>query len=92
MNTKQSGSSRITLAALAMTGVATLGLSGVSHAGCAPTSFQSAPPSGAAASADPSGFIRTDWRGPRSPIVGIWKFEMLSKSTKTHRIRCPKEH
>lgn len=89
MNTKQSGSSRITLTALAMAGVATLGLSGVSHAGCAPTSFQSAPSSGATASADPSGFIRTAWRGPDRAIVGLWKFEMLSKSTSTNKNPMP---
>jgi hypothetical protein len=72
-----------------MAGVATFGMSGVSHAGCAPTSFQSAPSSGAAATADPSGFIRTDWRGPESLIVGVWKFEMLSKSTKTNKNPMP---
>jgi hypothetical protein len=85
MNTKQSGSSRITLTALAMSGVAALGLSGISHAGCAPTTFQTAPAPGGAANADPSGFIRTDWRGPERAIVGVWKFEMLSKSTSTHK-------
>jgi hypothetical protein len=89
MNTKQSGSSRITLTALAMTGVAALGLSGVSHAGCAPGPFQAAPAPGGAASADPSGFIKTDWRGPERAIVGVWKFEMLSKSTSTHKNPMP---
>ena len=84
MSTRQSGSPRITLTALALTGVAALGLSGVSHAGCAPTSFQAAPAPGDAANADVSGFIRTDWRGPERGIVGVWKFEMLSKSTATH--------
>lgn len=89
MNTKQSGSSRITLTALALTGVAALGLSGVSHAGCAPTPFQAAPAPGGAANADPAGFIRTDWRGPERAIVGVWKFEMLSKSTATHKNPMP---
>lgn len=82
MNTKQSGSPRITLAALVMTGVATLGLSGVSHAGCAPTTSPVVPAPGAA-SADLGSFIRTDYH-PERAIVGLWKFEMLSKSTATH--------
>lgn len=89
MNTKQSGSSRITLAALAVTGVAAFGLSGVSHAGCAPNTFQAAPAPGGAASADLGGFIRTDYRGPERAIVGLWKFEMLSKSTSTNKNPMP---
>jgi hypothetical protein len=84
MNTKQSGSSRITLAALVMAGVTTLGLSGVSHAGCAPTPLEAAPAPGGAADANLGTFLRTDYREPRA-IVGLWKFEMLSKSTPTHK-------
>lgn len=88
MNTKQSGSQRITLAALVMTGVATLGLSGVSHAGCAPTPLQAAPAPGGAADAGLGTFLDVDYRAPQA-IVGLWKFEMLSKSTPTHKNTMP---
>lgn len=87
MNTKQSGSPRITLTAVLATGVATFGLSGVSHAGCAPTTFP-AVPTPSAAGADPGYFIRTDYHAER-PIVGLWKFEMLSKSTTTNKNPMP---
>jgi hypothetical protein len=91
MNTKQSGSSRGTLAALVMAGVATLGLSGVSHAGCAPIP-QAAPAPGAtgdgAGGFIQTGYFQTDWRD-RPAIVGLWKFEMLSKSTATNKNPMP---
>ncbi len=86
MNTKQSGSSRITLAALVVTGAATLGLSGVSHAGCAPT--PQAVPAPGAATTNLGSFLKVDYREPRA-IVGLWKFEMLAKSTSTHKNPMP---
>ena len=86
MNTKQSGSPRITLAALVVTGVATLGLSGVSHAGCAPTP-QAVPAPGVAAT-NLGSFLKVDYLEPRA-IVGLWKFEMLAKSTPTHKNPMP---
>lgn len=89
MNTKQSGSSRVTLAALVVAGVATLGISGVSHAGCAPNTLQTVPAPGVAANADPGNFIRTDYSARKRAIVGLWKFEMLSKSTPTHQNPMP---
>lgn len=88
MNTKQSGSSRITLAALVMTGATALGLCGVSHAGCAPATFRPAPAPGSAAGADLGSFIRTSWV-ERPRIVGLWKFEMLAKSTANHKNPMP---
>jgi hypothetical protein len=85
MNTKQSGSPRITLAALVLTGVAALGLSGVSHAGCSPTSFPAVPAPGGTADTNAGSFLEVDYRDQRPAIVGLWKFEMLSKSTRTHK-------
>lgn len=88
MNTKLSGKPRITVAVLVIAGVATLGLSGVSHAGCAPSTPQAVPTPGGAMDADQGSFIRIDYR-PRPSIVGLWKFEMLSKSTSTHKNSMP---
>jgi hypothetical protein len=89
MNTKLSGSPRITFATLVMAGVATLGLSGVSHAGCAPNPLQALPAPSGAANADLGGFLRVDYREQRPSIVGLWKFEMLAKSTPTHKNSMP---
>lgn len=93
MKTKPAGKSRITFAALLMTGAATLGLSGTSHAGCATAKWsdapQAAPAPGAAMSVAPGGFIRVSDRDSGGAIVGLWKFEMISKSTPTHRNPMP---
>jgi hypothetical protein len=90
MNTKQTGRSRFTAAALALAGVATLGFSSTSHAGCADINWsQAAPAPGGAAESASGSFIKVaDWGSPRT-IVGLWKFEMVSKSTKTHQNPMP---
>ena len=81
---------RITLATLLMTGVAALALSGTSHAGCVAAKWSDAPKAapapGAAASSAEGAFIKVsddDGNSGRT-IVGLWKFEMISKSTPTH--------
>jgi len=88
MNTKSAGKSRITIAALAMTGVATLGFCATSYAGCADAKWSDAPgapaPGGAVSQlmdATPAAFVRI---ADRPTIVGLWKFEMKSKSTPVH--------
>jgi hypothetical protein len=94
MNTKSAGKSRITIAALAMAGVATLGLCATSYAGCADAKWSDAPSAldrGGAVSqlmnSTPGGaFVRI---ADRPTIVGLWKFEMISKSTPTHRNPMP---
>jgi hypothetical protein len=90
MNTKQTGRSRLTAAALVLAGVATFGLSGTSHAGCADANWsRTAPAPGGAADGASGGFIQVaDWSSRRT-IVGLWKFEMLSKSTRTHQNPMP---
>lgn len=95
MNTKSSGKSPVAVAALVMAGIATLGLSAASHAGCAPVKWsdapQAAPAPGAATSVDPGAFVRVDDRDGDSKrtIVGLWKFEMISKSTSSHKNPMP---
>jgi hypothetical protein len=88
MKTEQAAKSRITFAALIMTGVATLGLSAASHAGCVATKWpdpiQAAPTPGAAPGIAPGDFIQVSDRDSGRTIVGLWKFEMVSKSTSTH--------
>jgi hypothetical protein len=92
MNTKLAGKSRITVALLAMTGVATLGFSGTSRAGCADAKWSDAPrtapaPGGAVShliSTTSATFVRIADRGSEPTIVALWKFEMISKSTPTH--------
>ena len=88
MKTKPAGKSRTTVVALLLTGVAALGLSGTSHAGCVPTrlsdALKAAPTSGAAMSGSPGTFVRVSDRDSARTIVGLWKFEMISKSTPTH--------
>ncbi|HEV2271152.1 MAG TPA: hypothetical protein VGR92_16995 [Steroidobacteraceae bacterium] len=87
MKTKPAGT-RMTLATLLLTGVATLGLSGTSHAGCAAAKWSAAPESAPAPGAVMSGaqedFIKVSDRDSARTIVGLWKFEMISKSTSTH--------
>lgn len=92
MNTKSPGKSRFTVVAAAMIGVAALGLSGTSHAGCANAQWsspQAAPAPGAAMAIDPGAFIRTANQDSGPTIVGLWKFEMVSKSTATHQNPMP---
>ncbi|HEY7890348.1 MAG TPA: hypothetical protein VIC29_19160 [Steroidobacteraceae bacterium] len=88
MKTKPAGNSRITLATLLLTGVATLGLSGTSHAGCVAAKWsaapQAAPAPGAAMSNALGNFIKVSDRDSGRTIVGLWKFQMISKSTPTH--------
>lgn len=88
MKTKPAGKSRTTVAALLVTGIASLGLSGMSHAGCMPAKWsdatQAAPAAGEATSIVPGAFIRVSDRDSGRTIVGLWKFEMISKSTPTH--------
>lgn len=88
MKTKPAGKSRITFAALLITGAATLALSGTSHAGCATANWsnalQAAPAPGAAMTNAPGNFIRVADHDSARTIVGLWKFEMISKSTPTH--------
>ena len=88
MKTKPAGT-RMTLATLLLTGVATLGLCGTSHAGCIAAKWSTAPKAapapGAKVSRARGDFIRVsndDDQG--QTIVGLWKFEMISKSTPTH--------
>jgi hypothetical protein len=77
-----------TVAALLVTGIAALGLSGTSHAGCVPTklsaALKAAPTASAAMNTSPGTFVRVSDRDSARSIVGLWKFEMISKSTKTH--------
>lgn len=93
MNTKPEGKSRITVAALLMTGVAALGLSAASHAGCVPVKGsdapQAAPAPGAAGDSMAGTFVRVSDRDSARTIVGLWKFEMISKSTPTHQNPMP---
>ena len=93
MKTKREGKSRVTVAALLLSGVATLGLSAASHAGCVPvkgsTAPQAAPAPGAARDTTGGAFIRVSDRDPARTIVGLWKFEMISKSTPTHQNPMP---
>lgn len=88
MKTKPAGKSRIAFAALLMTGAATLGLSGTSYAGCVAAKWsnapQTAPVPGPAMSIAQGNFIRVSDRDSGRTIVGLWKFEMISKSTPTH--------
>lgn len=89
MNTKQTGRFRLTAAALVLAGVATLGLSGTSHAGCADIKWAQPAPAPGASDDTSDGFIRVaDW-GSKRTIVGLWKFEMISKSTRTHQNPMP---
>ena len=79
------------MAAVIITGIATVGFSAASLANCveAPGSdaARAAPAPDAAASPSRSttagNFIRISDSAERS-IVGLWKFEMISKSTATH--------
>src|SRR5215469_17690165 len=77
MNTK-------TVAALLMTSVATLGFSATSHAGCADAKWSNTPQAVPA-----PGFVRTSDDDSGPTIVGLWKFEMISKSTPTHQNPMP---
>jgi hypothetical protein len=93
MNTKPEGKSRITIAVVLMSSVAALGLSATSHAGCAPAKWsdatQVAPAPGAAMDSTAGSFIRVSDRDSARTIVGLWKFEMISKSTSTHKNPMP---
>jgi hypothetical protein len=90
MNTKSAVKSRI--AAFAMVGVATLGLCATSYAGCADAKWSDAPGAlnrGAVSQlmdSTPAAFVRI---ADRPTIVGLWKFEMISKSTPTHQNPMP---
>lgn len=88
MKTKPAGKSRITFATLLMTGAAALCLTGTSHAGCVAAKWsnerQAAPRPGAAMSTAAGSFIKVSDRDSGRSIVGLWKFEMISKSTPTH--------
>ena len=87
MKTKPAGT-RITLATVLLTGAAAIGLSGTSHAGCAATRWsgapQTAPAPGMTLSDTQGDFIRVSDSDSARTIVGLWKFEMISKSTATH--------
>lgn len=87
MKTKPAGT-RITLATLLVTGAATLGLSATSHAGCVTAKWSDAPKTapapGATLSSMQGDFIKVSDRDSARSIVGLWKFEMISKSTATH--------
>lgn len=93
MTTRLSAKSRITVAALVLSGVTALGVCGTSYAGCAAAKWsdapQAAPAPGAAAAAIPATFIRVSDRESGRTIVGLWKFEMISKSTPTHKNPMP---
>lgn len=93
MKTRQEGKSRITVAALLLSGVAALGLSAASHAGCVPVQGsaapQAAPAPGAATDTTGGAFIRVSDRDSARTIVGLWKFEMIAKSTATHQNPMP---
>jgi hypothetical protein len=93
MNRKPEGKSRITVAALLLTGVAAWGLAATSHAGCAPVKGsdapQAAPAPGAAVDSTAGTFVRVSDRDSARTIVGLWKFEMISKSTPTHQNPMP---
>lgn len=85
MKTKPAGT-RITLATLLMTGVTTLGLSATSHAGCVAAKWSAVPQAtpGVSLSSTQGDFIKVSDRDSARTIVGLWKFEMISKSTATH--------
>lgn len=93
MNTKLRGKPRITGAALLLTGIAALGLSATSQAGCAVAqrlgASQAAPVPGATRDVTPGAFVPVADRDSRRSIVGLWKFEMISKSTSTHKNPMP---
>lgn len=97
MNTKLVDKSRITLTVLVMTGAVTLGFAGTSHAGCADAKWSDAPPAASAPGPEgsrlmnttPGTFIHVADFEPRARIVGLWKFEMISKSTATHENPMP---
>lgn len=86
MKTKPAGRPRTAVAALLITGVAALASSGTSHAGCVPTKLSDALSALPAAATGTSGggFVRVSDRDSERTIVGLWKFEMISKSTPTH--------
>jgi len=86
MKTKPAGRPRTTVAALLITAFTALGLSGTSHAGCVPTKLSEAlkaRPS-AAMNVGAGDFVRVSDSDSARTIVGLWKFEMISKSTPTH--------
>jgi len=85
MNTKTAGRSRVAIAAVMMSGIAAMGLSTTSHAGCVPQ----VAPAPAQADTTAGAFIRTDYRYPARTIVGLWKFQMISKSTAAHKNAMP---
>lgn len=93
MRTNSAGKPRTTVAALLITGVAALGLSGASHAGCASAKWSAAlnaaPTPGVGSSTDAGAFLRVSDRDSGRTIVGLWKFEMISKSTATHKNPMP---
>lgn len=89
MNTKQTGNSRFTVAAFVLAGAAALGLSGTSHAGCADINWSRTAPAPGGATDFAGGFIRVADMGSRRSIVGLWKFEMISKDTLTNKNPMP---
>lgn len=97
MNTKSVGKPVTIGAVILMAGVAALGLSGKSYAGCADAKWSDAPrtgpgpaDAGARATRSMEGrFVRTSDGEDEQTIVGLWKFEMLAKSTPTHKNPMP---
>lgn len=93
MNTRLSGKSRITVAALLMSGVTALGVFGTSHAGCVAAKWsdaaQTAPAPSWDANATPGTFVPVSDHDSGRSIVGLWKFEMISKSTANHKNPMP---
>jgi hypothetical protein len=67
---------------LAMAG---LGSTGRSHAGCGLEDPSRAAP----ARLTPTMFLKTDYDEERAAIVGLWKFEMIAKSTATNKNPMP---
>lgn len=97
MKTKSARKSR-TIGALILTaGIATLGLAGNAYAGCADAKWtdtpRAAPKEGEAARSrsrsTEGGFVRISDGDELRTIVGLWKFEMISKSTATHKNPMP---
>jgi len=86
MKTKPAGRSRTAVATLLITGITALGLSATSYAGCVPTRLSEALKAApfAAMSTNAGDFVRVSDRDSGRTIVGLWKFEMISKSTPTH--------
>ncbi len=89
---RNSVKSRPAICAAMIAALAAMTYAGASHAGCADTvtaaawkaSIGIAPAAYRPDAAGLPSFVRVNYGGDRSAIVGLWKFEMISKNTPTH--------